>query len=124
MSHWMRIAMKVRDLQALARACNNLGLSYNQKEQVTSRWAGKLDSVASITDEKGGMAAVVQKEDGYELSIDEYRNSLVKTVGRECSLLTREYTTEVVKQEIANVGLVNSVNVQENGSVVVQGVFV
>ena len=124
MSHWMRISMAIRDLGALERACKNLGLSMEKKERVASHWAGEVDSVASITDGKGGVAAVLKKKDGYELSIDEYRNPLVSVVGRECSLLTREYTVEVVKQEIGNIGLVNSVTVQEDHSVVVQGIFV
>lgn len=120
----MRVKMQIKDLNALERACKNLGLSYEKKEQVTSRWAGKLDSVAEITDEKGGMAAVVQKEEGYGLSIDEWANSLVPVVGKGCSLLTREYTTEVVREEIGHVGMLNSVETQDDGSVVLQGVFV
>lgn len=124
MSHWMRISMQVEDLETLERACKNLGLSMERKEMVSSRWAGDIDSVASITDAEGGAAAVVKKEDGYELSIDEYQNSLVSVVGRGCSLLTREYTVEAAKKEIANVGLVQSTNVQEDGSVVLTGIFI
>lgn len=120
----MRIKVAVKDLSALERACKNLGLSYERKEQVTSRYAGKLNSVAEITDEKGGMAAVVRKDDSFALSIDEYCNSLTKVVGRNCSLLTREYTTEVVREEIGHVGMLNSVETQDDGSVVLTGIFV
>jgi hypothetical protein len=120
----MRVAMQMKDLNILKKACENMGLSFVDTKSVTSQYAGKTDALGRISDGKGGEAAVVKSGEGYALQIDEWNNPLVDVVGSNCANLTREYTMELCKEQAAQVGLINSQEVQQDGSVILQGVFI
>lgn len=113
------------DLDLLAKACNNLGLELNlSKKTYKSHWISEISCEAVVHDKQGGEAAIVGTGNGkYEIQWDSYGNSLKKVIGGKCEKLCREYSTQAVIKQAHTVGMVNSVVTQENGSVVVEGVF-
>ena len=122
MSHWMKVQIKIKSLSALERACKKLDIEYREVTSVTSRYAGKLNTVACLSKD-GGEIAVIQDGEEYILQVDEWRNPIVGTVGKGCSLLTRGYTEEVVTDRIDEVGMLSDRQVLQDGSVVLTGVF-
>lgn len=126
MSHWMEIKTKVKDLKLFKDACENLGIEFSEERKTCySRWAGKIECAGVFSDNNGGEGAVVaeKKGDGYEIVWDNYNNSLVDVVGKNCENLMRGYTTNVVKQQIDQVGMLTNETMAENGSIILEGVF-
>lgn len=125
MSHIERISnVEITDLFILKIACEKLGLELDfAKKTYKSAWTDELTCIAVISDKQRGEAAIVQTENGYEIHWDNYRNSLAEVIGDRCEKLCREYTTEAVIQQASTVGMVDSVEVQVDGSVVLQGIY-
>ena len=128
MSHWMKIdGVQITNLDILKKACENLGLELDENKKThRSGYAGEIKCEAVVKDKKGGEAALVHNTKSQDMSIqwDAYGNSLAQAIGREAELLTREYATEVVKAQVSQVGMLTDQQVQADGSVVLQGVFV
>lgn len=125
MSHIERISkIEIMDLSILKTACENLGLELDiTRKTYKSAWTDELECSAVISDKQKGEAAIVQTDTGYEIQWDNYRNSLAGVIGDKCEILCREYTTEAVIQQANTVGMVDSVETQEDGSVILQGVY-
>lgn len=126
MSHWLEIEAKVRDLKFFKKACENLGISFSEKEKVShSTWAGDIDCDAIFKDTKGGEGALVKEKDTEDYGIvwDNYANTLVDVVGENCEKLMMEYTTEVVKNQIDQVGMLTNQQMAVDGSRILEGVF-
>ena len=127
MSHIERISnIAITDLSLLEKACEVLGLKLDRTRNIikSEYWSEDVECSAIVTDKDGGEAALVMREGGgYELQIDSYNNSLAKIIGTRCERLCREYTIEAVVQQAGTVGMVNSRETLEDGSVVLQGVY-
>lgn len=127
MSHISTInAVRITSLDILSKACNSLNLILDlNRHTYKSDWTDQIDYAAAIiTDSVEGEAAVVKNKEGsYEIQWDNYRNSLAEVIGKECEKLTAQYTVEAVVQQASQVGMVNSIQTKENGSTVIQGVF-
>lgn len=115
----------ITDLSLLSKACSNLGLELNlSKKTYKSKWISEIKCDAVVQGKEQGEAAIVHTDNGYEIQWDSYSNSLRKVVGNKCEKLNREYSTQAVLKQAETVGMVNSIMTQEDGTVVVQGVFV
>jgi len=116
--------IEITDLSILKKACENLDLylDVTQKTYI-SAWTSEIECIAVVTNNRGGEAAIVQTLEGYEIQWDNYRNQLSEVIGDKCEKLCREYTTEAVIQQANTVGMVDFVEIQEDGSVVLQGVY-
>lgn len=125
MSHIEKISnVEITDLSILKKACDNLGLELDiTKKTYKSAWTDELECSAVIVGKQNGEAALVQTDSGYEIQWDNYHNSLAEVIGDKCEILCREYTTEAVIQQANTVGMVDSVETQEDGSVILQGVY-
>lgn len=125
MSNIERISnVQIKDLSILGKVCEKLGLILDlTRKTYKSKWADEITCAAVITDKQHGEAALVRRNDGYELQIDSYRNSLSAIIGDRCELLARDYVTEAVIEQVNSVGMLESVEITEDGSVVLQGVY-
>lgn len=127
MSHFMKINVKIKDLKVFKEACGNLDIEFSEDQKVChSDWAGDTTCDGVFLDNKGGEGGIIKNKetDDYNIVWDSYHNSLANVVGEDCSKLMREYTTVVVKQQIGQVGMLTNEELQEDGSVVLTGVFV
>lgn len=128
MSHLSNVDnITITDLDILTKACEGLSLTLDRKQKsYSSSWTDKIDCDAVIRDKTEGEAAVVAKKDsaGYDISWDKYQNSLRDKIGEKCNLLGRAYSVEAVIKQANAIGMVNSVETQVDGSVIVQGVFI
>lgn len=127
MSHWMSVACKIKDLKLFKAACENLGIKFDEEQKTChAKWAGETECDGVFLDNKGGEGGILKNKetDDYGIVWDSYNSSLLPVVGEDCGLLMREYTTNVVKQQITEVGMLTNEELQENGSVVLTGVFV
>lgn len=127
MSHISKVTgVVITDLFLLAKACQSLGLSLDTtKKTYKSNWTEKIDCAAVVSNnEETGEAAIVQTEKGYEIQWDSYHNSLRDVIGNNCETICRSYATEAVLQQAGMAGMVNSTEIQEDGSVVIEGVFI
>ena len=107
----------------MKKAAEELGLGVVEGDlTMKSRYAGRRKAVMIVSDGIGGQAAVVENKDGtYSMVLDNYNNSLVNIAGRDCSILCRGYTTEIVKaQALLMGGVVSGQNVLQDGSVEVR----
>jgi len=126
MSHLTKITqVKITSLDLLTKACRNLGIDLDQtKKTYKSYYTDEIKADAVIVDKEGGEAAVVKTEDNsYEIQWDSYRNSLKAVIGGNCEKLTHAYSVEAVLTQANSIGMVSSVNTQEDGSTVVVGCF-
>ncbi len=115
----------ITDLTLLSKACGNLGLVLDaSKKTYSSDWIDEISCSAVVRDVEGGEAAIVHIGKGYEIQWDSYQNSLRSVVGQKAEKLCREYSVQAVLKQASTVGMVNLVKAQEDGSVIVQGVFV
>lgn len=121
MSHWTKSKVVIKDLAKLKIAAEKMGLTVEQGEGLTlnANYAGSVKAAMIISDNRGGQAAVVKaKGEGYRMQIDNYGNSIVGKVGRGCSTLCRDYTTEIVRaQAMMMGGIVSSQKTLETGEV-------
>lgn len=127
MSHWMEVECKIKDLKLFKKACENLDINFSEEQKTChSVWAGetKCDGVFSDTHKGEGGVVKAEGSDDYSIVWDSYNNSLVDVVGDNCAKLMREYTTNVVKQQIDQVGMLTNEEMLDDGRVVLQGVFV
>ncbi len=127
MSHWMDVKCKIKDLKLFKEACENLGINFSEEQKTChSTWAGETKCDGVFLDNKGGEGGVTKIEgsEDYGIVWDSYSNSLVDVVGDNCGKLMREYTSQVVKQQIDQVGMLTNEEMLEDGSIVLQGVFV
>lgn len=123
----MDVKCKIKDLKLFKAACENLGINFSEEQKTChSKWAGETKCDGVFLDNKGGEGSVVKAEESDEYNIvwDSYDNSLVDVVGDNCGKLMREYTTNVVKHQVDQVGMLTNEEMLEDGSVVLQGVFV
>lgn len=120
MSHWTKSKVVIKDLAKLKAVAEKMGLTVEQGNlKMKDTYAGTVDATMIITDGHGGQAAVVKAEGGgFRMQLDNYGNSIVKTVGRNCGTLCREYTTSVVRaQAMLMGGIVTSQETLETGEV-------
>ena len=127
MSHWMSVRAKVKDLKLFKEACENLGIKFDAEQKTChSGWAGETECDGVFLDNKGGEGGILKNKetDDYGIVWDSYSNSLVDVVGDNCGNLMREYTCNVVKNQIDQVGMLTNEEMLADGSIVLQGVFV
>jgi len=130
MSHVVVVKIAILDLDALRRACKNLGLEFKENQE-TYKWygrhvgdypmpegftkqdLGKCDHAIGIPgDRKAYEIGVVKSKDGsesYQLLWDFWQGGfgLQAKVGNNCDKLTHEYAKEVTKaqcQDLINAG--------------------
>ena len=123
----MKVKATIKDLKEFKAACENLGIKFDEEQKTChSTWAGETKCDGVFLDNKGGEGGILKNKetDDYGIVWDSYGNSLVDVVGDNCGNLMREYTCNVVKQQIEQVGMLTNEELQENGSVVLTGVFV
>lgn len=127
MSHISKVTgVAITDLSLLNKACQSLGLFLDtEKKTYKSNWTDKIDCAAVVSNKEGtGEAAIVQTDKGYEIQWDSYHNPLKDVIGNNCETICRNYATEAVLQQAGMAGMVNSTKIQEDGSVIVEGVFI
>lgn len=118
MSHLTRSRLKIKDLVALARTAEALGITVKKKGTLRG-YGSQKQRGDLILEYQGGQAAAVQNEDGtYSMVMDNWNNPLVDVAGSNCATLNREYARTVAvdqahmmggmiaKNEIANDGWV------------------
>jgi len=121
MSHWTKSKVKIKDRALLKKAAEKLGCTVEEGKTFHSSYAGdiKADMIISA---KGGQAALQQNADGtYTVVIDNWCNPITDVVGQDCALLTREYTTELTKEQALLMGgVITSEQVLQDGSVEIE----
>lgn len=123
MSHWTKARVSIKNLEAVKKVAEDLGLSVKQKEEgktlrFTSSYAGTVNAEMILSDSRGGKCAVVQQGDGFSTIIDNWSNSIVGVVGRDCNTLNRKYTERVVRDQVMVMGgVVSQTNQMTDGSV-------
>jgi hypothetical protein len=95
MSHVATVNLEIKDLAALARACKNLGLKFNegQKSYQLRGVRTSCDHAISV-----GASEIGVSKDGSSYKLSWYFNYAIhKTVGYQCATLKNEYAKEVAR---------------------------
>ena len=127
MSHVAVVAVKIKDLKSLAKACQNLGLEFRENQK-TYKWFGrhvgdyprpkgftaaddgKCDHAISVPGNTNAYEVGVCKsrdpadgKDTHQLLWDFYAggHGLQAKVGNNCDALVHEYTKEVTRKQLA-----------------------
>lgn len=119
MSHLTKARVEIKDLAALSRAAERLGVKVTQgKRTYKEQYTGNVDSVMAF-EYQGGRAYVTQEQDGeHKLTIDNYGNPITQKIGKDCALLGREYAITIVEEQaLAMGGVILSQDTQNDGSV-------
>lgn len=131
MSHIASVKLQIRDLQALVRACKDLGLEFKEGQQ-TFRWYGRWlndynSPEAAVSNgfdpKKFGQCqhaiGIAGNEGAYEVGVVENPNGpgyvllydnwqqgrgLEAKIGAGAGLLKQAYATQVARQEVARLG--------------------
>jgi len=123
MSHVAIVDIEIKDLEALSRACETLGLKFNQGQK-TYKWygrsvgdyplpagfnvsdLGKCDHAISVPGNRQAYEVGICKNPngkGYLPLWDFYAGGfgLQKLVGKDCETLTHEYAKEVARGQVS-----------------------
>jgi hypothetical protein len=130
MSHVATVELEVKDLDALAKACEPLGLEF-RLNQKTFRWYGRwvndyskadaaykhgikpedygkcLHAIAVKGNDKAYEVGIIQKPDGtFGLVWDFYEGGygLMELVGKDCGKLAQEYAAQVAMKQARKQG--------------------
>ena len=109
MSHWTTVQTKMTNLDMLKRAIADCGCQFNNQTEHVSEYAGKLACVGTIS--KAGRstsrnhgAAIVQDDVNYQITMDNYSNTLKEVAGNSCEKITQTYAKLETAKEMANAG--------------------
>ncbi len=125
MSFWTRLGVKITDLGCFKASCQEHGVEYTLNEDPNFMMQG-LPVHATLRDTQGGSgreAYLVREGGGYKMVIDNDQSysSLSKRLGQNGGRLTRDYARNVIDKNICNSGgIVNSVEEQADGSLIVR----
>jgi hypothetical protein len=138
MSHCVAIDIEVKDLDALATACGELGLVLNRGQQ-TYRWFGRLvgdypmpegftkddlghceHAISVAGNPKAYEVGLVKRRDGrpgYTLLYDFWAGGcgLMEKVGEECKALRQRYSVVVAEKAARKQGFRTQRRTLENG---------
>ena len=136
MSHVAIVDIEIKDFDALARACENLGLKFNEGQK-TYRWYGRsvgdyplptgfkasdlghCDHAISIPGNKSAYEiGVCKSREGKKSSIlmwDFWNGGygLQERVGNDCDTLNHEYAKEVARGQVSSLAKANNYTVSE-----------
>lgn len=107
----------------LRRAAENLGVTVKgrNKEYHSNYDATKYDAKMVFNYQQGTAAVINNDKGGYELMIDNFCNPITEKLGKDCSILGREYSKLMVeKQAIGMGGIVTASTLNSNGEVLMQ----
>lgn len=108
MSQWLKMGVKIRDLDIFQRVCEKYNLSFDRES-------------LRITDSKGGHFMLTDERDGsYSIYADNdiKWNPLAGRLPRGMDTISRDYTQMLVEQNYQSVGgYVEDVKENEDGSV-------
>lgn len=145
MSHVAKIDLDIKNLPLLKKACENLGLVFNEGKE-TYKWygisvgdsplpvgftkkdLGKSEHSISVPGSKEAYEiGVVSRRDGrpgYALLWDSWQGGygLEKLVGKDGGLLKQAYSQEVAAKELRRKGFRVKVTRKEDGTMILQGV--
>lgn len=99
--------MKIKNIQTLAEVARRMGVEVEEGEnlQYNSNYAGTVNNAAMILRAGSGDCAIIQEADGtYRAMIDNYGNPITQVVGNDCSILCREYTEQIVRDQAMMMG--------------------
>ena len=119
MSHWTKVKTKISNLAVLKDAITSCGCVFTEQAEYKSLYAGTLSCVGvisaageKITNRHG--AAVVKTNDGYEIVMDNYSNSLVSVAGTNCERITQKYAEKMTETAMINAGyMLDSAQIDE-----------
>lgn len=123
MSHLTTIDIEVKDLNALATACQSLGLVLRRDQKTFRTYAGARTSCeAAIVDTKNARAyeiGVVRTNDRLVLQYDGWNNGdgMQDIVGNNCSRLVQEYARAVTLRTARQQGMRVSETRMADGSI-------
>lgn len=125
MSHWSTGKTTVKNLDLLEKVAKNLGVNVTRaqegrKLQLRSSYAG-VQEADMLLEYNGGVAGVVEVDGGYAVTLDNWGNPIVEKIGHSGATLSRDYQTEVTKQQALLLGgMVASCEVAKDGYVDVE----
>ena len=109
MSHLTGVDTKLRELDVLKQAIDEMGCQFNEETTYQSAYVRSIDCVGTIS-AKGKQvsnyhgAAVTQDESGYQIKLDNYRNTLTDVAGEDCVKITQKYGELIATDEMINSG--------------------
>ncbi len=126
MSFWTKVGVKITDIECFKQACRQYDIEYRENTDDTFRWQGSR--IVAVLRDLGQNAqnyyssqAFLVESDGalkVVMNTDSQYSSLAARVG---SKLTRDYTQNVVIKGVRKSGgLINSIQEQPDGSVIVK----
>lgn len=104
MSHQTVIKTKITDEEALASACEQLGLKLQHNAQQRTYSGSVTRSLVIRCKGPYDIAATKQQDGTYELSTDWWQGYVEKEVGKDYSVLTQEYGIAKMTLEAESVG--------------------
>jgi hypothetical protein len=128
MSFWAKLGLKILDLECFMKACADHDVEYKKNEDVNYKWQGNPVE-AVLTDKKAGShsygsnAYLVRADGAYKLMIDNdaHYSTITARVGSNGGKITRDYTKAVIEKGVRrNGGMVNFVNEQPDGSIIMK----
>lgn len=127
MSFWSRLGLSIGDLTVFQNMCQRHGVEYiaNPDQNFTMQ-GGRV--VATLRDTRGGGgysrdAYIIALQGSHKLVWDNDQNysTLSRRLGQNGGDLTRDYTTEVIRNEsVANGGFIMSQEMEADGSVLLR----
>ena len=123
MSFWTLVGVTIQDLNCLKASCKEHEIDYNTNEDKNFKWRGDpVEAVLRDTKSKSCWF-LVRKDGALQITTDNDMtyNKLSGRVGKNGGKVTRDYTREVIKKGVSrNGGMVNSVEEQADGSVIMK----
>ena len=110
MSHVTKISVEIKNLDALSKACEELGLQLNIGQTKFRWYAGNQGNCLHAITIPGNTSAyeigVQRNGDGFRLETDFYAGGkgLVAKVGNKAEKLIEEYTAQVTIQSVEEMG--------------------
>jgi len=126
MSFWTRIGVKITDIECFKQACRQHNIEYQENTDENFRWQGNRvvatlkDLGQNASNYYSSQAFLVESDGALKVAMDTHRqySSIVDRIGTK---LTRDYTKNVVEKGVRRAGgMVNSVQEQPDGSVIVR----
>ena len=127
MSNWAKLGITINDLSCFKASCSQNGVEYIKNEDANYHHNGMpVEAILKDLHPQGraGRDGYLVRADGaFKVVVDNDPNysSITRRLGRNGGRLTRDYTTEKIRKNVAAAGgMINSMNEADDGSVVVR----
>lgn len=116
MSHFTKIATKIKDKEALQAAVSKMGFTLKENAQARYYYGSEMADLVVKLPGKYDIALNINN-DSYDVKADMYKGEVSKYVGENAGTLFQQYSVEKVKIEAYQKGL-SVTEIEEDGKII------